>query len=210
MTWPIPPAALLHGPRGRRLCWELVQSALLGASDWSQRERLGAAAQRGDLSGVAGDLAACTADAAQTVLPGEDDDAGLLAALAAVTQQAMYWQQPDPEDIALEDPAVRVALRPVAAALAQDSRASWWSARMDPASQQRVQRAGAAPVSLTGGPAALGRWRAAEAADERAAASRPEDPAASWSGHWWSGPAPARLLWTSRTPSAFGSSGLAP
>ena len=209
MTWPIPPAALLEGMRGRVLCWELVQSALTAASDWAVRERLWSAAQRGDLSGATGDLAACTADAAQTVLPGDDDETALFSALATVTQQAMYWQEPDAEDIALDDPAVRAALLPVAEALAQDPRAAWWPAPMDRASQQRVQRPGSEPALRTGVPAAVARWRADEADDEREAAGRPEDPAAPWGGHWWSTPALARLPETSRTLPGLGPAGLA-
>ena len=208
MSWPMLPAALLDGPRGRRLCWELLDAAMDAGSDWALRDKLWTASQHGDLSAVAGDLAAFTEDAGQTVLPGQDDGT-LLEALAMTAQLAMYWQEPEPDDIALEDPAVRAALVPVAAALEHDPRTLWWADPLDRTGQQCVQWPEANPARLTGLPDALARWRADEQEDERAAAERPADPAARWSGHWWSVPALAGLPQTARSLAGAGPVGLA-
>ena len=179
------------------------------ASGWSQQERLWSASRRGDLSGITGELAEAAGDAAELVLSGDDSAAILLEALATTTQSAMYWQEPDPADMALEDQAIREALLPVVEALEQVPEAAWWAAPMDVHSQQRVLRGVAEPSLLTGIPAALARWQAAEAEEEEKAAGRPSDPAAPWSGHWWSTPAMARLPETSRELPGFGAAGLA-
>lgn len=209
MTWPIPPARLLDGPRGRRLCWELVQYAVSEVPEWSRQDRLWSAARHGDLSGVTGDLAAGAADAAELILADQNEGPILLTALATVTQLAMYWQEPEPEDIALDDQAVGAALLPVAEALAQAPEAAWWATPVDDGSQQLIEWPGAEPPVLAGVPAALASWREAEAEDERDAASRPGDPAAPWSGHWWSIPVLARLPQTARSLPGAGPVGLA-
>jgi len=56
--------------------------------------------------------------------------------------------------------------------------------------QQQVQPTGGTGErpALSGTAERLAAWRAATIEDERAAAGRPADPAANYSGHWWSTP----------------------
>lgn len=54
-----------------------------------------------------------------------------------------------------------------------------------------------------------GAWRTGTLDDERSAHDRPEDPAASYSGHWWSSPAHSRLPVTTRGLRGLGAVGLA-
>ncbi len=61
-------------------------------------------------------------------------------------------------------------------------------------------------------PERTANWRpggSATLAEERSAARRPADPAANWSGHWWSTPAPSRLAATTRALPGLGAAGLA-
>jgi hypothetical protein len=60
------------------------------------------------------------------------------------------------------------------------------------------------PPSLTGAAEKLARWKASTLADERQAADRPRDPAAPWSGRWWSTPSLSDLVTTTRSISGLG------
>jgi hypothetical protein len=109
MSWPA--EELLAGPRGRRLCW-----SLLDAGDYPGWERVQRGAMAGDLSGLLGELAASVARTDVDVIGATTDELALLAGLAESVVWAMYWQEPDAADQALADPAVREALMPVARA----------------------------------------------------------------------------------------------
>ena len=88
------PAELVAGPRGRRLCFELVrQSAdhLAGHQQptlWWQLFMH----EPGDL---AEDLASAVTDTDLDALGGAQDPRSLLPALADAVEWARYWQEPD-------------------------------------------------------------------------------------------------------------------
>src|SRR5258708_38768914 len=61
---------------------------------------------------------------------------------------------------------------------------------------------------LTGAAELVRAWLADTRDDERSAHDRPEDPAASYSGQWWSSPAHSRLPVTTRGLPSLGAVGL--
>ena len=130
MSWP-DTEDLLAGPRGRRLCWSLVDPG-----DHPGWDRVQDAAGAGDLTGLSGELAACVAQTDLASIAAETDETELLAAVGASVDAAMYWQEPDGEDLALASQAVREALLPVARAVTAAPAARWWPA---PAPRQRQQ-----------------------------------------------------------------------
>jgi hypothetical protein len=133
-------------------------------------------------------------------------EVALAGPLAESVSWAMYWQPPDGVDRALAHPEVAQALRPAAQAVTGAPSARWWSTGPDLGAQQYVEpiaghRAGPA---LSGAPGRLAAWVTAEKAEERSAAARPSDPAANYSGHWWSAPAGSGLVSTTRALPGLG------
>lgn len=131
----------------------------------------------------------------------------LLAGLAEAVNSARYWQEPDETDELLLQRPVVTALGP-AAALLSGSLAAWLrpnSVALDRqcfvqwTDGQQLQ-----PPSFTGAGEKLARWKASTLADERQAADRPRDPAALWSGRWWSTPALSDLVTTTRSITGLG------
>ena len=98
MGWPRA-EDLLAGPRGRRLCWSLLEPG-----DYPGWDLVRDGAQQGSLTGLTAELAACVArtDLESTVV--RADQLTLLAALVEPVQTAMYWQEPDDDDYALSAP----------------------------------------------------------------------------------------------------------
>jgi hypothetical protein len=204
MNWP-DAEDLLAGPRGRRLCWSLVDPG--DHPGWDQVQD---AAGAGDLSGLSGQLAACVAQTDLASIAAETGEMELLAAVSASVDAAMYWQEPDDEDLALAGQAVREALLPVARAVTAAPAARWWPAPAPRQLQQYVEWIDDydhSPV-LTGTAAELADWRSETIKDERAARKRPKDPSANYSGHWWSTPRPSRLPSTTRSIPGIGAVGL--
>ena len=204
MEWPRA-EDLLACPRGRRLCW-----SLLDPGDYPGWDLVWDGAQRGNLTGLTDELAACVArtDLDSTVV--RADQLTLLAALVQPVQTAAYWQEPDDDDYALSAREVRDALLPVAQAVtvAPDSR--WWASPIAAGSQQYVEWPGehGGPPALTATAAELATWRTATIEDEQSAHERPEDPSAPFSGHWWSAPVPSRIPSTTRSIPGLGAVGL--
>lgn len=170
---------------------------------WLDAARLpGDSARRGDLVGALGRVDAapvrCWNDPAQFLEPIDESVCA-----------AMYWQPPREEDVVAADPAVRAALRPVADAIAAAPGAAWWTAPVDRTSlryTRRLDNEPATPPRLTGAAQRLEQWRADTAADERCAAvQRPADVRAPISGNWWSTPALALLVTTTRPLPGLGS-----
>jgi hypothetical protein len=58
--------------------------------------------------------------------------------------------------------------------------------------------------ALSGAAGRLAAWVTAEQAEERAAAARPLDPSANYSGHWWSAPAGSGLVSATRALPGLG------
>lgn len=206
MEWADAAEDLLSGPRGRRLCW-----SLLDAGDCPGWDRVWRGGMSGDLAGLTADLAARVAMTDLDAIAASPDELSLLGALAEPVATAMYWQEPV-GDQALADPAVREVLLPVAQAVTAAPAARWWPAPVALDRQHYVEWVSEPrpPLpALTGTAAELAAWRSALAAEERSARERPDGPAANWSGHWWSTPRPSRLPSTTRSIPGLGAVGLA-
>jgi hypothetical protein len=210
VSWPEDADGLLAGPRGRRLCWALVgQSGVPGQAGigpaWDQVTRTGRLAV--GPSELAGELGVAVAQRDwPAVVAGMSGVALVAGPLAESVTWAMYWQPPDGVDRALADPQVTQGLRPVARAVTGAPAARWWSGGPDLGAQQYVQPAEGSDAgpALSGAAGRLAAWLTAEKADERAAAARPSDPAANYSGHWWSAPALSGLVSTTRALPGLG------
>jgi hypothetical protein len=192
---------LLAGPRGRRLCAELLQNPDGGLPLWwpvlpghrQAMDDIRNALARTDLDSI--------------------DEGRLATALQASVDRAMYWQEPDEVDHVLADDELTAELAPVADAVVRSAASQWWTEAMDPGAQYAVAWSDTsgempAPPRTTGARAALAAWRQKELADEeRAAWERPTDPRANWSGAWWSTPALEGLVVTTRARSESARSG---
>jgi hypothetical protein len=205
MEWPSA-EDLLAGPRGRRLCWSLLEPG-----DYPGWDLLWEGAHRGNLTGLMDELADCVArtDLDSTVV--RAGQLTLLAALVEPVQTAMYWQAPDDDDYALSAREVRDALLPVAQAVTIAPEARWWTSPVAANNQRYVEWLGEprSPLALTAIATELAAWRTATIEDERSAQERPEDPSARWSGHWWSAPVPSQIPSTTRSIPGLGAVGLA-
>jgi len=191
--------ALVRGTRGRRMCLEYVartDEAVRSAAFWLGREQdpnPGVLLRLfgGDASDREADPT-YTADEVAALIDGVDLTAIRVDivrdSLQASVDLARYWQEPDGEDVVAALPAVRGALRRVAARLVtaipelSAARATaQWAVDWRPLSD-------AAP--LDSAPAVvLAEWTRARREDEaHAARERPADPHANVSGTWWSVP----------------------
>ena len=216
MAWSVAPEELLAGPRGRRLCLELVSpwredTAVQPSPGWhGLASGLGGASPRQ----LAAELAALVSAADLTAVTTGPGETGLLAPVHSSVDAARYWQPPDGLDLALAEPAVAAALGPVARVLTAFPATAWWASPLARDGQQFVEvldrdlaRADNGPV-LSGTAERLASWLASTLEDERGAAARPPDPAAPYSGYWWSSPAAAGLATTSRSLPGLAAVGL--
>ena len=205
MEWP-DAGDLLSGPRGRRLLWSLLDPGEYAGWGW-----VWDGAGAGDLTGLTDELAACVARTDLDSIVTHADELALLAALVHPVEIAAYWQEPDDEDLALADPAVREVLLPMAQAVTAAPAARWWPSPVASDRQQYVEWVSEHDHSpaLTGTAAEIASWQSAMAEDERPARKRPEDPSASWSGYRWSTPSPSGLPSTTRSLPGLGAVGLA-
>jgi hypothetical protein len=195
--WPEDANELLLGPRGRRLCFELLPDppSVLG---WPLPVSLHLP------SGLRADLAAAAALALPAV------DANVFGALAESVNWAMYWQEADETDRMLGHPEVQEILEPVAQAVAQATAAAWWGYPLARDDQQHVQwlsEPEQPPPKMSGARERLTDWRSATALEE--ARAGPADPTAPLTGSWWSTPAHAALVTTTRGLPDVGVVGLA-
>jgi hypothetical protein len=88
----------------------------------------------------------------------------------------------------------------------------WWTAPVDRSRQRYAQFLDGHPLPaplLTGAAKSADAWLADTLDNERSAHDRPGDPAASYSGQWWSSPATSRLPLTTRALPALGAVRLA-
>nr|NLD41384.1 hypothetical protein [Actinomycetales bacterium] len=201
---------LLSGPRGRRLCLELmmhldeeVRAATYSAAyeldpgAGTSRSRFVFGEDPGEPPTVAPEDVAAALD---QVTLGAPSEAALLHALDLAVSMARYWQEPDGEDLLAAHPAVSAALERVAGVVVETPEAVWWAEPIERTSQHLVSwwEEGHPFRPTRDAAAALAVWRAeAEAEEARAARERPTDPAARWSGVWWSTP-PVALASTTR------------
>ena len=182
-----PLKSLLDGPRGRRMCLGLLETSQpLGSLAYY------AAQSPAELPALVSAVAAAS---------GPLDAASLLDALETAVSTARYWQPPDETDVLLQHPSLIAALEPVARLVADAAETAWWSTPLAVDDQHSVQWTDASSRPLPAPASAverLARWKAHTLADERRASERPADVTALYGGEWWSTPAHAELITTTR------------
>jgi hypothetical protein len=211
MSWPTVPEDLLAGPRGRHVCFEVVSPYAGDRLDRCPGWRgLRFGSGEADLSKLAAELAAVVAATDLDAVAATRGETGLLGYLAEAVTWATYWQPSHDWERPLMTDAVRVALEPVARAVTAAPAAAWWPSELEPDRQQYVQFLSSdgdfdlEPPALTGAAGRVTQWRSQAAERERDAASLPSDPAANYSGWWWSTPALAGLVSTTRSVPGLG------
>lgn len=206
---------LLAGPRGRRFCWELVVATVTEPSDddtlfWA-RHRLDQRRGSGGVlfgPGAAGphpDPPSAQVVAAYGAVLDAGDPAAVtldqaLAALGRTADSAMWWQEPDADDVLLDTVVPRTLLARAADAAVRSPGLRALSA--PPAQEWAVvpDTPGHGGPELPA-PELLAAWRR-ELLVERAHGR--EDPVdASISGTWWTTP-PSGLLETTPDPGGRG------
>lgn len=222
----VDPAALLAGPRGRRLCLEYARALHEGAQHAAQlHQAISAAAYHLDPDRGTSTVflrrgtgryppPRSTPDEVANLLAldpvAERNEPDLLLALAAAVDNARYWQPPDGEDALAATPELRAPLAQVAARLAGSPHAAWWWSALDPAAQWAVTFVDPPmePGPTRIAPQTLDSWREDQVREEAAASrTRPSDPRANWSGIWWSNP-PHHVTRTTRALEGRGPVGL--
>lgn len=198
---------LLRGPRGRGLCMAVAHrlnedawAALLHA-EWHPED----VARREVLLET---LAAVD----PAPVRAWRDPLHFLEPMDGSVGNAMYWQPPDEMDVILAEPRVTEALRPVADAIADSPATDWWNTAIDLTAQRYTSlfhNEPPSPPRLLGARGELDRWREDTLRDEARATARPTDPAAPFSGYWWSTPELTRLVTTTRAVQGLGSIQLA-
>jgi hypothetical protein len=188
---------LLAGPRGRRLCLQLVLDAVerhWPPLSWTEGSA-GYPVGRVDLEQARQSLALAVSEVDVAAMAATADPAAFLPALMASVDEARYWQEPDEVDLLLAEPALGAELRAIAHAVVEAPASRWWREPVAAADQHAVtwpqdDPPVFGPPAVVGAESALRSWREQTAADERRAhQERPADPRANWSGEWWSTPA---------------------
>ncbi len=193
---------LLAGPRGRRLCLELVMevsSEIRSAAFWLAHDLdPGKGSSRVMLTATADgiddplptpsmmDFLSAVGSLDLSLVEGDLVD----RALAQAVDTSRPWQEPDGEDVLAGLPEVRTALAPVARRLVALPSTQWWAQSrqieqwaIDWRSPDDRAPLGRNPAQL------LSTWALATRAEEvRAQGERPRDPTAILSGTWWSFP----------------------
>jgi hypothetical protein len=212
MSWPAVPEELLAGPRGRHACFEVVSpyNGEVEIDQFPAWRSLMYGSGDADAAQLAGELADLVAAADLGAVAATTADAGLLRHVAEAVTWAMYWQSGHPWQDALAADELGTVLAPVARAVTAAPAARWWSGPVDRDRQQYAQFLSRDhdfdmdPPALTGAADRVARWRAQITERERAAARWPSDPAANYSGWWWSTPELSRLVSTSRSVPGLG------
>ncbi|MGV8858507.1 hypothetical protein [Rhodoglobus sp.] len=222
---PLDARTLLSGPRGRRLCLAAAMPERLLAIPevaelWSvlvyaAHHLETARGQGGTIFGwnIPDPLPEPSAEEVAVALENIPLSllgvADLLDAIAVCVDSARYWQEPDGTDELLLDFRLDHALERIADHVVALPSIEWWSGPM--AAEQwavkfqdpRFQMPGAPPAAET-----LRLWSAAMDENEQTAVrERPTDPAANFSGDWWSRP-PFGLSATTRALPELGPVGL--
>ncbi|WP_298042463.1 hypothetical protein [uncultured Citricoccus sp.] len=195
---------LLAGPRGRRLCLELAKTLSPRAAElvfWLGFEfdpvrgtsRVLLTADGRKASAVDSRPAVST-DQLARVLTGMDlsgiTDEQIQAGLAEAVATAMYWQEPDGEDVLAGHRSIHGALGPVAERVLDSSPARHWGQPRQAVQWVIDWRLPEDLAPLPRDPQrVLAVWARDERAEEaRAVNERPTDPEALYSGNWWSIP----------------------
>lgn len=209
---------LLAGPRGRRLCLEVLRLAPDGpavrdatwAVSWAARAL---AENPGTILAIGGDSSSFTepevspaaaAAALERVAMPELTDALLFEALSIAVDLAAYWQPPSGEDVLAGTEELRPVLERVAAAVAGTPGIEWWESGVERNAQARVRWENY-PASTEAPEEISARWRSEQVAEEVDFAQQLDN--VRLSGSWWSTPA-ARLPRSTRVRAAGGPVGL--
>jgi len=208
-------AALLEGPRGRRLCLAfLIGDAIHTHVDEVMTAVFWAIRQLDPNPGTTIRFGAGPAEPDPVVTPEEAADMlgrleipeptaeRLRDALGVSVDHAMYWQEPDGSDVFAATGAMHPVLARVAEVIAAAPDAAWWASSAALSDQWAVSWED--PLVYDEPGAALRAWTDGIREDEeRSARERPADPSARWSGTWWSTP-PTSLVHTTRSMGAAG------
>ncbi|MDA3649745.1 hypothetical protein LZ318_33760 [Saccharopolyspora indica] len=183
---------LISGPRGRRLCFNVLagQRQLPTIACREVMRFLGSLAVPDDWDFLAG-----------------WEESAFLEPLGRSVDSAMYWQEPDEVDRALAAQNTARALLPIARAIAAAPGARWWLDPLDLDRQFHAEFPHTEPPRPARTPEDLAEWRASTVEDERSADERPADPAAPFTGIWWSTPG-RRPVHTTRALPGMGPLGL--
>ncbi|WP_243790917.1 hypothetical protein [Saccharopolyspora gloriosae] len=165
---------LVSGPRGRRLCFAAVAGPHLPTTFGIDAARIA------DFFDELGD--------GDVDFLASWEESAFLDPLAESVDRARYWQEPDEVDRALALPDVRRALVPTARAIASAPAVQRWFEPIDLGRQFHAEFAHTGPPGTGRAAKALADWRTSTVEDERRARNRPADPAAPFSGFWWSSP----------------------
>jgi hypothetical protein len=118
------------------------------------------------------------------------DPTQFVPSVAESVNRAMYWQEPDEEDVLASTPKVADALVPIAAAVCASPAAAWWSSPVDLEHLRYTDRFDAShrdeparPPHLSNAATKLAAWHADADADKG-------------SSRWWSAPLGEQLPWT--------------
>lgn len=133
----------------------------------------------------------------------------LVQCIADSVDSARYWQEPDGEDILMAKPELQPALARIAQHIASSPEAAWWLTPVDLTGQWAIVWDGAAATAISADPLAVLREHRDRTikAERVAAAERPADPRANFSGEWWSTP-PRSMVSTTRHIPDVGPAGL--
>lgn len=215
---PLTVDTLLAGPRGRRLCLEILRLApehleaveATWAVSWAARA----------LAENPGVVLAATSDGSPFTEP-EVSPAEAAAALERVTipemsehlldealtiavDLAVYWQPPAGEDVLAATEELRPVLERVAAAVVDAPGTGWWGSPLARDAQATVRWEGERPSADTPEEITT-RWRDDQAAEETRFAQQIDN--TRLSGSWWSTPA-SRLPRSTCTRGSAGPAGL--
>ncbi|MFR9752482.1 hypothetical protein ACL02S_15805 [Nocardia sp. 004] len=193
---------LLEGPRGRRFCLELAMELDPDISTAVfQLQRSGEVVsgayrvQSPPPDGSGADPIPVRSleqlSAALAAVDLADLDTGRIqAALARSVDSAMYWQEPDGEDVLAGHPIIRSAFARLAEHLASSPVMEWFGEPRRAEQWAIDWRSANARAPLPKDPQqTLRKWAADTRAEEaRFARERLRGPHAAWSGRWWSIP----------------------
>ena len=169
------------GPRGRLLCWvvlDRLQADQVSSTFWQ-------AGFDSFLDEMLSVLDSLLAAVNLVALDDPESEELLLECVADSVDAARYWQDPDELDIALADLRLEAALAQVATRIAKAPAAKWWTDPVDPSKQVYVEKQEVGlirPPVFSGAQLVLEAWRKETTSPGRRHRGQ-------WvGGPWWSTP----------------------